>query len=133
MKTQRITFKWLATLLVIVMLPLGLPHVSTAALQASAGLLTCYSDNPSVFDCVQIDPYTVRWNIIGNPYNAPNITGQFYVEHPNQPVYVTAHWDSPSWVSIYGWQTNPKGHYGIIGLPSVYVNDGGYMIKSIQG
>ncbi len=92
----------------------------------AAGTLTCYSDNPSIFDCVQIDPYTVRWNIIGNPSTAPNIAGQFQIQYPNQPVYVTAHWDAPDWVSIHGWQTNPEGRYGIIGLPSVYVNDGGY-------
>jgi len=98
----------------------------TSTLLPAAGTLTCYSDNPSIFDCVQIDPYTVRWNIIGNPSTAPNITGQFEVQHPNQPVYVTAHWDEPSWVSIHGWQTNPEGRYGIIGLPSVYVNDGGH-------
>jgi len=119
MNTTRIIFRWLTIILVLMMIfqfTLIMPPASAAPLQDSAGLLTCYSDNPSIFDCVQIDPYTVRWNIIGNPYNAPNITGQFEVQYPNNPVYVTAHWDSPSWVSIYGWQTNPEGRYGIIGL-----------------
>jgi hypothetical protein len=86
--------------------------------------LTCYSNWPGVFECEQVDEYTVKWNIIGNPTNYSNITGQFDVERPGGLVYVTAHWDSPAWVSIDGWPTNPKGHFGIVGLPSVYINDG---------
>ncbi len=90
----------------------------------TAGTLTCYSDS-SVFDCVQIDPYTVRWNVIGNPYDNGNITGQFSVQYPDGPVYVTAHWSYALWVSVNGTQTNPKGQYGIVGSSGVYVNDGG--------
>lgn len=90
----------------------------------SAGVLTCYSGS-SVFECVQIDAYTVRFNVIGNPYNNSNLTAQFLVQYPNGPLYVTAHWHHSLWVSPNGIQTNPKGHYGIVGTPDVYVNDGG--------
>ena len=46
----------------------------TPTSQTNAGALTCFSGT-SVFNCVQIDPYTVRWNVVGNPYDNGNITG----------------------------------------------------------
>jgi hypothetical protein len=97
---------------------------STATLQSSAGTLTCFAESTD-FDCVQIDAYTVRWNVIDNPYNNSNITGQFSVQNPGGLVYVTAHWNASLWVSAYGVNTNPKGYFGIVGLSSAYVNDGG--------
>jgi hypothetical protein len=98
---------------------------ASANLQATAGRLTCWYEPQSFFDCVQVDPYTVRWNIIGNPSDQGNINGQFDVEYPGGLVYVTAHWDSPAWDSIDGWYTHPTGHFGILDLPSTYINDGG--------
>jgi len=97
---------------------------STSTPPPTAGTLTCFVDS-SIFDCVQIDPYTVRWNVIGNPYDNGSITGLFSVQYPNGPVYVTAHWNYPLWVSINNIQTNPKGQYGIVGASGVYINNGG--------
>ena len=92
----------------------GTVSANSSAPQTTAGRLTCDSESP-IFDCVQIDPYTVRWNVIGNPYDNGNITGKFSVENPNIPVYLTIHWHYALWVSTYNQQTNPKGYYGIVG------------------
>src|SRR5687767_4631640 len=86
----------------------------TPTTSSSAGMLTCGSDTAD-FDCVQIDASTVRWNVIGNPYINPNITGGFSVQNPGGLVYVTAHWNSALWVSIHHVQTNPIGEFGIVG------------------